>query len=197
MLMIKKVVHKVLRPKVLLWGGLLMAVAALGGWWYRYNQTPAVGTVHPPVSQEPQTKGVTTTHFKSVTIAFDYPTHYATVENKPVVAPTLELYSLNMHDAAQGSRRITVTVKQLVTASSLREDSAFTFRKLHPEQYASSEVTLHNQVVHRLAKKDGSEVSYFVPGDKAYAIVATTTTKPNESFEKEISEVMQSFVWVR
>lgn len=187
--------QRLLRVKVLVGLGLLAGVSAFGTWLYRYNQTPAVGVIQTPVPQ-PQVEAVSSLHFNGVAIAFDYPSDYTTVENTAAEPrpPITEQYSLRGHDAATGSRRISIMVKDFAGGTML-EDSAYTFRTLPHSGYKADDVTVGDRSARKLTKKDGSEITYFIPGDKAYAIIAATSGHPDAAFEEETKTLIQSFVW--
>jgi len=189
--------HRFFHPKAVFALGLLAGAGVLVFWFYKYNQTPAVGVVHAPVGQQSDTKGATSSsHFKSATIAFDYPTDYATVENKPASPPAIEQYMLRMYQPGKESRSISIAVKKLPSGEPFAEDSAYKFRKITPE-YTESTETIGGLAAKKLTKKDGSEITYFIPGAGMYAIIAATSTTPKEALVTEMAALAQSFVWVR
>jgi hypothetical protein len=183
-----------LRPKTFVTIGLLGGAGLFCIWFYQYNQAPATGTVFAPREQL-HTQGVATTRFKSASVLFDYPTHYS-LENKQVVAPLAEQYVLNMHNG-QESRRISVTVRKPRPGEDVYEDSAYKFRKNTIDSYQESAVTLNGMSAKKMTKKDGSEITYFIPGGAYYAIFAATSTNARTAFAEEIDTVMKSFVWVK
>lgn len=187
--------RKLSRPKILLSVGLLASVIGGAAWFYQYNQTPAKGVVHSAATEHPQ-RTHTITHFNGVAIAFDYPSDYTSVENKTtaLVLPTTELYSLNRFSPNTGSMRIGITVRDL-SRGSLLEDSAYRHRLINPNEYQASEVTLPQYPAKKMEKTDGTEITYFIPGEKAYAIIAVTSTNPGTDFAKEVTELVNSFVW--
>lgn len=193
-----RVRRRFLRPRAVIALTMLAGAVVLAFWFYKYNQTPGVGIVRPVVVEERDTKGATSmAHFKSTTIAFDYPTHYATVETKPASSPITEQYMLNMHQPGQESRRVSIAVKRTPATEPFTEDSAYRFRQITVQEYTETAETIKDLPVKKMTKKDKSEVTYFIPGQGTYAIIAATSTRPNPDFEAEITALAQSFVWVR
>lgn len=173
---------------------LLSSVVVLAGGFFRYNQTPAVGVVNPPPLPV-QTQGVASTKFKSASISFEYPAHYS-LENKPVAASVIELYGLSMRGATE-SRRISITVKKTQPGETVFDDSAYKFRTLSTKDYQVSDAIVAGKPAKKVTKKDGSEIAYFIPGNRHYVMFAATSTNPNGAFADEISNVIKSFAWVR
>lgn len=174
---------------------MLFAGAVLAVWLYRYNQTPAVGVVRSSVSPEPKAETVTTVHFRGIAIAFDYPSDYKTVENKPVTqSHTTELYTMNQSDPLTGSKQIAVTVKNLINGPML-EDSAYKFRQIESKTYEISDAALPRYAAKKTVRRDGTEITYFIPGEKGYAIIAATSNRPTDAFRQEITKLAESFVW--
>ncbi|HTE21783.1 MAG TPA: hypothetical protein VK674_01960 [Candidatus Limnocylindria bacterium] len=187
-----------LRPKVLAGFGALVIVAGLVMGFYRFNQAPVTGVVRPP-DPAPRVAAATFAHFNGAAIAFDYSTDYRTVENRAgPVLPITEQYSLAQHSPTEGSRRISITVKNF-SGGPMLEDSAYAFRRNEAGKYKADEVTMGEDSTKKTARtmtsKDGSEVTYFIPGKSAYAIVSATSTRPNEDFLKEAAALVRSFVW--
>jgi hypothetical protein len=188
-----KRVRRLFRPKILATVVMTGGILAVMGWFYQYNQSPAAGTIYGPT--EEHTQGVTTTRLKSASMAFEHPTHY-TVENKPVVAPIAEQYLLNMHSGEE-SRRISITIRKPAPGETVFDDSAYKFRLLKSSGYDASDVTVDGRPAKKMTKQDDTEVTYFVPGPKYYAIFAATSTNPKDAFAREITDVMKSFRWVK
>jgi hypothetical protein len=182
------------RPKLLVSIGVLVGGVVLVGWGYYYTQTPAVGVIRTATTPGPQVEAVASAQLSGVAFAFDYPANYSNVENKTATVPIVEQYMLSKRDAGE-SRRISVTIKSSMLGSSMLEDSAYTFRKINVENYEGSDVTLIGKAAKKMSKKDRTEITYFIPGEKAYAIIAATSTNPKEAFSQEIEEVVKSFVW--
>lgn len=184
--------HRLLRPKRLMGIAALFVVVFLG-WGYNYTQTPAEGVVRAPTSA-PQTKAATATLFEAKTFSLDLPDSYKPIDNKnnPVKEPTLEQQSFAMQ-AATESRRVGITVKRAPPAI-LAEDSAYAFRKRNQE-YAVTEETVADNKITKMTKKDGSEITYFIAGNTAYAIIAATSSSPKNTFPEEITEIINSFEW--
>ena len=180
-------------PRILTGIVVTVAVVGLAGWFYHYNQTPAVGTIYHAPVPEPRTQAATITTLKSATISLQHPTHYS-VENKAVAPPITEQYSLNMHQGVE-SRRVTVSVKTAVEP--MTEDSAYKFRKLTVAEYEITDAVVDDQPAFKASKKDGSEITYFIPGQGRYVIIAATTINPKAAFAEEVTHIIDSFAWVR
>src|SRR5688500_9839625 len=121
MMFMHKRLVRIAKPTVVI---PLVLVVLLGGavaWFYKYNQTEAVGTIQQPQAAEPQTKSVATTQFKSATISCAYPAQYD-LEDKTATAPIAEQYSLNTTKPEE-SRRISVTVRKPLPGESVFDDS--------------------------------------------------------------------------
>jgi hypothetical protein len=189
-----KQVRRLLKPKMVMSVLAVGGVLALAGWFYQYNQSPVVGTVSRPTA-DMHTQGVTSTRLRSASMAFEHPVHY-TVENKAVVTPIVEQYMLNMQGAEE-SRRISITIRKAAPGETVYDDSAYKFRVLKTSGYKVSDATVDGQTSKKMTKNDNTEITYFVPGPKYYAIVAATSTNPKEAFSNEITDVMKSFAWVK
>lgn len=184
--------HSFWRPKRAISLVLVLFVAAFLFFGYRYIQSPAEGTVHEP-EPVPQTEAVSTTMLSGKTFALKYPGNYQPVAgtDSKVTAPTVEQYSLSARSAVE-NRRISITIRK--SPPSLDEESALVFRQRNPE-YVSSDEEIAGQKATKLSKKDGTEITYFVPGPNAYAIIATTSTNPRDSYTQEVTDVLKSFKW--
>jgi hypothetical protein len=173
---------------------LVVGVIALAGWFFKYNQTPAVGVVIPPAVPA-QTQGVASTKFKSSSISFEYPAHYS-LENKEVAASVVELYGLSMRGATE-SRRIGITVKRSQPGETVFDDSAYKFRSMSTKDYQVSDAIVAGKSAKKMTKKDNSEITYFIPGNRYYVMFAATSTNPSAAFADEITGIIKSFAWVR
>jgi hypothetical protein len=190
--------RKILRPKLLIAFTVLIIGGILANWWHRYNQAPAVGIVRTSVTtSKPESRQVSSGHFKGDMIAFDYPSSYTSVESKSAgaSAPISEQYTLNQPGMA-GSNRISITVKSL-SGSSMLEDSAYQLRTVKANEYEISDETISDRTIKKSVRKDGTEVTYFFPGEKAYAIIAATSSNPTDDFKQDVSKLVDSFAWVR
>jgi hypothetical protein len=161
---------------------------------YRYTQSPAEGVVGNTKPDPSGTQSVSTTKIDSKYFTLEHPGYYTAVRSadKKVTPPTLETYGLGARLEME-SRRLNVTVKQS-PPSLLRDESALAFRQNNPD-YISSEEEVGGQPAKKMVKKDGSEITYFVPGPNAYAIIATTSTLPGTDYEQEVGQVIKTFRW--
>ena len=160
-------------------------------WGYYYTQSPAEGTVR-VAEPAPQIEGVSTTVVTGKSFTLELPGTYKPLEVDPAKPPTQELLSYSQASALE-TRRISITIKNSPPAN-FREESALQFRQ-HSAEYVAGNADIDGQKALETSKKDGSEITYFVPGKNAYAIIATTSTNPRDSYAQEITEILNSFKW--
>ncbi|HTE58336.1 MAG TPA: hypothetical protein VK694_06335 [Verrucomicrobiae bacterium] len=177
-------------PKRIL-GIVMLFGAGFFIWGYHYIQSPAEGTVR-TTGPTPRTEGVSTTIFTGKSFTVELPGTYKSLKVDAAKAPTQELASLSQVSALE-NRRISITIKNSPPAN-FSEESALQFRQ-HSAEYVSGDAEVAGQKAIETSKKDGSEITYFVPGKNAYAIIATTSTNPRDSYNQEITEIINSFKW--
>lgn len=160
-------------------------------WGYHYIQSPAEGTVR-TTGPAPQTEGVSTTVFAGKLFTLELPGTYKPLKADPARLPIQEQFSFGQVSALE-NRRVSITIKNSPPAN-FSEESALQFRQ-HSAEYASGNITVDDQQAIETSKKDGTELTYFVPGKNAYAIIATTSTNPRDSYTQEVTEIITSFKW--
>ena len=183
--------RRLLGPKRLIFVTAVFSMAFLA-WGYNYIQAPVEGTIYTPRTK-PQTESVSTTVFSGKLFSLELPGSYKRLpDDAKTVAPTLEQYSFS-HVSALENRRISITIRK-ASSTIFSEESALVFRQRNPA-YTSDEVEVAGQKAIRTVKKDGSEITLFIPGSGAYAIIATTSTNPRDSYSQEVTGVIKSFRW--
>jgi hypothetical protein len=182
--------RRLLTPKRLA-GTIVISAAGLLLWGYHYMQSPAEGTVRTRRSA-PQIAGVSANTITGKSFSLTLPGEYAAVKVDPARSPTLEQVAYR-HASALESRRISITIKSSPPAF-LREESALLFRQ-RSNEYESNNLTVAEAQATQMTKKDGTEITYFIPGKKAYAIIATTSSNPRDSYIHEVDEIVKSFKW--
>ncbi|HSW37429.1 MAG TPA: hypothetical protein VLG37_03620 [Candidatus Saccharimonadales bacterium] len=178
--------------------GLILVSLVIG--WYRFNQAPAEGIIKPSTDLEAKqtsAKPAAPQHFQGLAVAFNYPAGYRLLEANPVVTPVVEAHSFSFRDGLQESRRLSITVKKPQEVVNITEDSAYAFRKLKTDTYEASEAVISGHNVKKMTKKDGTEITYFIPHGQAYAILTGTTTNPVDSkLPDDILLVVSTLTWL-
>lgn len=192
-----KLIGKFLRrPKIIVI--LLIIVGIIFGivWFYHLNQSPAEGVVDTSGISKPATSTAPQKlHFDSQLIAFDYPGGYTTATANAVGANVIESYSLRLHDSAQESRNLAITVKKPEAGSTMTDDSAYVYRRQQASLYDITNVSVSGADLKKATKKDGSEITYFIPGPTYYAIISGTSTNPGQDIVDNTWLVASSFRW--
>lgn len=175
----------------------LIAVPVLGAalfMGYRYSQAPAEGTVTTASRPSTQVEADSSTVFTGKAFAVELPGGFTPRPVEKPSPPTSELHSFSMRGDMLQSRQLNIIVKRSPPAI-FQEESALRFRQASAD-YVSSSVKVAGLEAVRMGKADGSEITYFVPGRDAYAIIAATTTGPGKEFDDTISKIIKSFRWL-
>lgn len=173
-----------------------LAIIAVVAWWYSYNQTPVTGTIITSNTPEPdEVKTPPNSHFKGTYVVFDYSPVYDTVQSNTPSGRMVEQYSLSAAGESLESRRISITINKIAGAVTIQEDSAYRLRANAPETYRLETVTVNELSVEKFSKKDGAEVTYFIPGGEYYAIVSATSTRSGGEFINDAAIIVSSLVW--
>lgn len=135
-------------------------------------------------------------HFKGNLITFDYPAVYTDTQSNKPSANMVEQYSLGARIDGAESRRISITISKVVNGDSLKDDSAYKFRLNDTINYESTTVTINEKPIEKFMKKNGGEVTYFIPSTLYYAIISATSTRANGDFITDVAGLVSSFVWV-
>jgi hypothetical protein len=189
-----------LRSKLLIGLYGLLAITIAGSVWYRSLQRPGVGSIQATTQVQAEQKPVAPTepnHFEGKTLLFDYPAAYSDFQNKPGSLPVVETYSFKFYDQSSETRRISITIKQPAPGDIMTDDSAYVFRKNQADTYEISDLSLDIGQLKKLVKADKTEITYFVPGDKYYAIVTATTTRPTGGMADDVFMTVSSLQWVQ
>lgn len=196
--------------KALVWGKLLglwrfrfglglivLVIVIIYG--YRVMQSPAIGSVagQNTIVHDAPPKTPELVQFQGQYISFDYPSDYKSTESATIKPPFMEMFSFLSYQPGKESNRISLMIKSSADGTVATADSAYVFRKNQVDQYISGVETINNQLVHKMIKKDGSEVTYFVQGATAYTIIAGTTTKPSGRMSQDVRLVVESLRWVK
>lgn len=177
----------------------ILIIAFIGGGlflWYRYNQSPAQGTILQSPTQTQSAEITGTKPFKGKAIGFDYLARYSVPEKQTIKAPVTEAYVLKYQNPQTGSQKIALMVTTPTANTPVFEDSAYTYRKNNPALYTASTEQFNGQTYTKMTKKDKTEVSYFVPGAGKYAVITITSSNPETDITKDLSYIIQSINWL-
>ncbi len=174
--------------------GILLTIFgfALGGGYIvsRYATTEGHGKITPQQpSEQPQAQPVTQKTLESAYMNAVYSSSYSDVKN--LGEGPAELERIRLVEPKMGGYAITVTIKS-IGVEEMFDDSAYRFRKESVVEYTEQPISENITIMRR---NDNSEATAFVKGERYYAIVSVTTTRPHEDIKKEVEAFASSIVW--
>jgi len=188
--------RKIKHPKLFITVGLVVILAVAGTWWYRYNQAPAEGTIHNQDTSNIQTAppaGSLTYSGKAV--KFTYPGIYTNLQKGTPSGVITEQVSFAGRIGSQESRKIALTVKQLGGGLVMKEDAAYKSRLDDKSNYAHTTALIAGKTAEVFTRKDGTEITYIIPGEGKYVIISGTTTNPTGLLAADTDMVIKSVQW--
>jgi len=176
---------------------IFVAVGILAYTWQRFSQSPVNGVISSSsqVSQsniKPKTVGLT--NYTDKLLSFNYPDNYNEAKSNTVVGNTVEQFGFDAVIGIANTRRLAVSVK--TDPANMKDDSAYTFRRLESSGYSSESLTINDIKIEKLTKKSGGEIAYFLPGDKYYAIIVISSTRLQDDFDSDAQVVLKSLYWL-
>lgn len=180
---------------------VLAAVLFLGYMFYRFVSTPSRSQITTPTSSLSSLSNTSTFNNTPVTVrnsyfSFSHPAALKPYVQQPVTAPMIANYSYGYRDIE--SWELTITA-QTIPQSTLTNDSAYSYRSQHPEQFQLVNETIngHPVAVMTDAQASGfSKVAFVLQGNYIINVsLYGNDTSGTDILSSVFSQVLNSLQW--